>query len=55
MLKNTNLKKAGKENMKKRSSMEYIWENFNGQENDLCEQTASQEKQINGNKWCKII
>lgn len=37
--------------MKKRSGMEYVWENFNGQENDQCQQiTGSQEKQINGNK-----
>lgn len=39
--------RAGKENMKKRSFMEYVCENFNGQENDQCEQiTRSQEKQI---------
>lgn len=37
--------------MKKRSGTAYVWENFNGQESDQCEQiTRSQEKQINGKK-----
>lgn len=36
--------------MKKRSGTAYVWENFNGQESDQCEQIRSQEKQINGKK-----